>query len=103
MGLNRSLLVWVCVVGFTGKFTHACLRDRTFSRCRDDNCNSPWSGYGGQQAWYPGASQIDAAFREQVGSYMCEQTNVLEGCPGLSGANTTSAANVARATSQYTA
>lgn len=62
-----------------------------FSSCSDNTCSAAWSGYGGTRAWYPGTSSVDSIFKQQVGSYMCTQTDRDEHCPGLGGASVTSA------------
>jgi hypothetical protein len=69
-----------------------------FSSCSDGNCSAAWSGYGGTKAWYPGTNGVDNSFRQQVGSYMCTQTDRDEHCPGLGGAGVTASASMALAT-----
>jgi hypothetical protein len=45
--------------------------------------------------WYPGINSTDNSFKSGAGSYMCTQTNVREGCPGLGGAAFNASASVA--------
>jgi hypothetical protein len=74
-----------------------------FTSCRDDQCSLPWPVSGGTQVWwYPGLTAVDESFKNDVGSYMCQKTTVLEGCPGLGGTNFTTSTSVASAvTSQF--
>ncbi|KAF7569470.1 hypothetical protein PtrM4_118850 [Pyrenophora tritici-repentis] len=67
----------------------------------DDKCITPFAGYGGTQAWYPGTSQVEDAFKEQVGSYTCRATKVIEGCPGSAMTNGSASISAAYVTTTH--
>ena len=41
-----------------------------------------YTGWGGNDAWFPGIMEVDNTFKEKVGSYKCASGTVSTDCPG---------------------